>query len=280
MSFSSSTARLGLGLTVLIAMPFAAHASTTILGDPADNEVQTDSSNSTYTQGASFVKGGSTPTDSTLGAGFYSGAYDNGSGGFGHYSGSYEPIFVFQLPTLAAGSVFTTASFNATLTQISSGNDTAPTFNGDLYGLGARAAADVQASDYFVGATDTGATLIQDNFVTPTTTLGTLSTSSAALLSYLNAQYGGGANAGKYVFVRINPDIQGQYNADPNANSATVPGYAFASGNATSGQPSITFDSGSGVSAAPEPAQMEMLALCAFGLLGSIVMRRRETAVS
>jgi len=279
MSFSSSPARLGLGLTVLLAMPFAAHASTTILGDPADNEVQTAGDNPTYTQGASFVKGGTTPTDPTLGDGFYSGTYTSG-GGFGHYSGSYEPIFVFQLPTLAAGAMFTTASFNATLTQITSGTATAPTFNGDLYGLGARAAADVQARDYFVGATDTGATLIQDNFVTPTTALGTLSTSSAALLSYLNVQYGGGANAGKYVFVRINPDIQGQYNANPNAGSATVPGYAFASGNATSGQPSITFDSGPGVSAAPEPAQMEMLALCAFGLLGSIVMRRRKTAVS
>src|SRR5207237_216639 len=80
-------------------------------------------------------------------------------------------------------------------------------FNGDLYGLAARASPTVLQSDFFIGPSDGTATLIQDNILTSATAANasTDATGDANLLSFLNTQYAAGAS-GKYVFLRFSPD--------------------------------------------------------------------------
>ena len=119
-------------------------------------------------------------------------------------------VVVFQLPDL--GNVvdpFGSATFGAYLVQASE-----TSANGDLYGLGRRESPDVQDDDYY-GRDNipdpTDATLIQDNYLTPTglvlnSLVNTSTTGSQALADYLNAQYEGGVGIGQYVFLRVNVD--------------------------------------------------------------------------
>jgi hypothetical protein len=123
-------------------------------------------------------------------------------------------VFVFQLPSLGAVTdPFLTASLNVTL----EGTNSIDGFNGgnhyDLYALGRRPSGSPVVSDFFLGASDsTDATLIQDDFITSANTARFSSdigktVSAGSLLSYLNTQYAGGAGAGEYVFLRVNPDF-------------------------------------------------------------------------
>jgi hypothetical protein len=124
------------------------------------------------------------------------------------YSGStvLNPVVVFQLPTLPAGKEFSAASLKLYL----QGRDGTPTFNADLYGLGASASPAVFASDCYAGALDAfPKVLVQDNFLTTANVSGPFTTTAAALTDYLNAAYAGGSGAGQYVFFRVSPDVAG-----------------------------------------------------------------------
>jgi len=126
--------------------------------------------------------------------------------GRGDSSKDYSAAVIpFQLP--AVGTV-TGASFKAYLYTLSG----SPANNVDLYGLPYRSSATVLASDFYQGSydNDSNATAIQDNFTTPSTSLGWAITSSgsveANLVAYLNAQISAGAEAGDWVFIRLSPD--------------------------------------------------------------------------
>ena len=121
-----------------------------------------------------------------------------------YYPGGASYVAPFLLPTLGAGEEFSTANLR---TQLYGLPPVGPAANADLYGLGRRAADTVLASDYYSGTGDgSDATLIQAGFFTDSMALGLKYTDAggdAALVSYLNAQYAGGAGAGQYVFIRI-----------------------------------------------------------------------------
>ena len=140
----------------------------------------------------------------------------------GEYFGYGRAYVVpLQLPTLPAG-----ASFGAVdlafghngpgahpvdgRTGFFGGN--APTYNIDLYGLSrVSSVADVVEADHFSGPSDVSATLLQDAYLDPSspgdrTVIHTDTIGDFALTTWLNAMYAGGANAGQYVFLRLNPD--------------------------------------------------------------------------
>jgi len=118
-------------------------------------------------------------------------------------------ILPFLLPTLGAGEGFATADLRL---MLFGQNAAADDFNADVYGLNRiDASSAILSSDFFIGASDAGATLIQDNFFTPTspglgTPVNSDATGDANLAAWLNLQYGGGANAGQFVFLRVNAD--------------------------------------------------------------------------
>lgn len=161
-------------------------------------------------------------------------------------------IFVFQLPANLASTNISSISFSATLASITSAGYFA--FSGDLYALGVRSVNEVLKTDYYVGANDvsTGASLIQDDFVTSATSLGVVSTDASGnenLTSFVKAQLDAG-KAGQYIFLRINPD----YTTLP----ATIPaGYNFASADHSDGEnlwPTLTITT----SSIPEPSIVAM----------------------
>lgn len=122
-------------------------------------------------------------------------------------AGAAAPVYVFQLPNVGAvANPFATASFSVALVSASDFNG----FSADVYGLAARPDPAVLASDAFAGSLDsTDATRLADNWINMNgsgITTGVRTLSNAALVNYLNAQYAAGANAGKYVFLRISPD--------------------------------------------------------------------------
>ena len=193
-------------------------------------------------------------------------------------------VLAFQLPTLAAGQVFTSSTLQTQLYGITTDGSLG---NADLYGLGTLASPlvtttpTITSSDYYQGsAIDTSATLIQSSFLTPTSTVRTDATTgpftdtsalgSVALTAYLNAAYAGGANAGDYVYLRVSYDIN---QPTPNGNDA----YQLLTGNAGGPQekPQILFTSGTpSISDVPEPSSS--LLVCA-GLAGLAFMFHRRT---
>ena len=128
--------------------------------------------------------------------------------GFSNNSG-YNAVWVFALPNLASDERIASANFSVYMQGITG----TLTYNADLYGLGYRTSASVLPGDLYVGASDSGATLVQNNYLTPSSSgkQNTDDTGDAALVAYLNAQLvasatarAGGSTA--YVFVRLNPD--------------------------------------------------------------------------
>jgi hypothetical protein len=120
-------------------------------------------------------------------------------------------VLPFQLPDLGvASNPFSTASFTFHLVS----NDFSPTVcNLDLYGLTNRGSATVLASDFYsetnVADPAAGTTRLQDDICNQSSPAGNYTSSAAAnsgLVAYLNAQYAGGANAGKFVFLRLSKD--------------------------------------------------------------------------
>ena len=176
----------------------------------------------------------------------------------------------FQLPTLGAGQTFSTATFRTQLFGRTDGTSATVDFgNVDLFGItGVRAAPAVVGSD-----ANAAATLIMDNYVTPDSPVRTDATTGpfiftdaggdAALTSFLNDAYAGGANAGQYVFFRAQYDgIIG-----PGTGNTSYTLLTRDTGNVEEG-PRIIYD----VTGVPEPAALGLLA--AGGLL--LGARRRR----
>lgn len=116
-------------------------------------------------------------------------------------------IIPFQLPTLGGGD-----GFLATTLRVMLYLRNVTTFNVDVYGLSrVSASPSIQPSDFFIGASDGTATLIQEDILTPTsptmTETFTDGTGDANLAAWLNTRYAGGANAGQYVFIRLSADL-------------------------------------------------------------------------
>lgn len=180
-------------------------------------------------------------------------------------AGARVDVLVFQLPAPGPGesAVVAAASFTFTILTNYGGN----AYNIDLYGLPARASKTMVNSDpnFYVGASDpsAGAWKLADNILTASNTLvGTVQTdtsTSSLLTDYLNAQYGAdGSGAGKYVFIRLNPD-----SSPPSENS----GVDIAQSEFGSSLPQLT------ITFVPEPALVAPLSLA---LLTALRPRRRR----
>ncbi len=173
--------------------------------------------------------------------------YSDGSmrpaGDLSHRVGGGAAIFPLQLPALNPGEVVTDASFKVNLVQIRTG----VVFNVSLYGLPYRTIQGVQAIDFYqdVYDGDPNATALQDDFATPASAIGWItSDASAALAAYLNAQIVAGAQAGDFVFLRLNADTTTpgsyKYYTVNSADSSDMPVLTIQTGPAV--QPSVPGD--------------------------------------
>ena len=260
-----------LPLFALAAIALPAHAQTVTLNigsDTADAGVRASAVAGTTVDGGGAVidqGAGTLRAGGPIGSGFAPDPYpyDNA-------------VFVFQLP--AAGSVsgpFTAANFTA---YDAGADNTFAAVGTDLYGLGVRSTSAVQGGDFFLGASGTDttdATLIEQNFkpatggtTTPAgTAFSTDTTGQAALLAYLNAQYAGGANAGQFVFLRLNTsgtDVFFKFNNFNSADNGTP-----------SLVPTLSVTGLAPVAAAPEPSAWASLMLGTLGV-GALSLRARR----
>jgi hypothetical protein len=163
-------------------------------------------------------------------------------------------VLVFQLPDLGAGQSFGTGSL--TFNVATNTGD----YGADLYGINAREASTVLTSDFYFGAaldTSSDVTKLQDDILKAASPTGMKT--STDITAWLNTQYAGGANAGKYVFLRLSAAAgSGIFDIDN--------GFSITSANATSNQPFLTYE------AIPEPAALTMIA---FGGLSILWLKRR-----
>lgn len=127
-------------------------------------------------------------------------------------SGLTTAVIPFRLPNFGAvADPFTSASFGVNLYNIGGATVT----DLDLYAVRVSASPQIATTDWYNGsAPDPSATLIQESFLTPTSTTTSVGPQSgpnnltdaagnAALLAYLNSAYNGGAGAGQFVFLRV-----------------------------------------------------------------------------
>lgn len=207
-------------------------------------------------------------TSSGDGGGTVGGVSDGDSNPFRIGGGGASPnfqkinaVFVFDLPALATGETFNTATFTLNLTAK---EGTVTNFNVDLYALELRSSNTVLGNDVFVGAfnTDaTNATALTDNFLVSSTALGQVTTAggvgsgATTLADFLNAQYALDANAAdKFLFIRANQDANSNDgNNRFRVNSADTTG--------TANDPRIDF-----TTVVPEPSGAWLVALAAWSL--------------
>lgn len=121
-------------------------------------------------------------------------------------------IFVFVLPTLAAGEVITDATLSFELYQIANSPNGA-----DLYGLPYQTSLSIGSSQYYDGTFDgdSSADGLQEDILINSLSLGTIttdSTGSANLVDFLNDQYTAGAEGGDYVLLRLNSGVSNEGN--------------------------------------------------------------------
>lgn len=195
-------------------------------------------------------------------------------GSHGGAANDFSSNFIapFLLPTLEEGQSFGNANltfFVTNIDNIAAGSG----LSADLYGLDRISASDqVTTADHFEGTPaipfDTSNTLLQDSLLNDTSVTGLNSTDSSgsqALTDFLNTQYAGGANAGQFVFLRINRA------EDPTAGTER---FRIATANNTVGDAfaTITFDAVSDVAVVPEPSSAAVL----IGLSGLVFARRRK----
>ena len=180
-------------------------------------------------------------------------------------------VVPFLLPTLAAGQVFTEASLQFQLYNV-----TGAPADADLYGLRTNASPQPVTGDYYQGTLDTSNTLIQPDFLTPTSPVRTDPTTgpfvttstlgSTALVSFLNSVDVNNSAAGKYVFLRVS------YDADPipNGNNA----YNLLTEDAGGAEEKPLLSLTSGLAPAPEPSTFLLV-----GLTGAafVAFRRRRS---
>lgn len=218
-----------------------ADGTFTITGDPADRELL-------YSAGSGYSGSSVTNTAIFVGA--------------SHLTNSNNPhvgIFVFQLPTLAAGAQFATANLNLIVSGIS-----APSFNANLSGLTRTSASATVLTGTTNDETDAAKSL-QSGYVTSSATANSTVVSSD-ISGFLNTQYSGGANAGQYVFFRVD--------GGPGGSTVSDNSYSFFSANSTTTRPIITYTiSSAGQGAAPEASGLALL-LIPIGLLAGAFLRR------
>ena len=132
------------------------------------------------------------------------------AGRVGGVSGvQYSVVNMFQIPA----SILNDPSqrFSAATYRVRTAYMRPNSVSGDLYGIGySTSSAEVNALDYYSGPFDSSSVLIEDDFIVPSTpSYAEVSTSSSALVEYLNLQLNAIREAGAsdgYVFFRINPD--------------------------------------------------------------------------
>ena len=124
------------------------------------------------------------------------------AGGSSTY-GQVNYVAAFALPTLSA------PIDTATLTLRYVSRSGAPAFNADVYGLsaGSAGALSLTIASFYTGPNDSSATMLADNFVTPTSlTASDYTVSGTALVGFLNSQYTGLTPNNTYAYFRISPD--------------------------------------------------------------------------
>lgn len=127
-----------------------------------------------------------------------------------YHPGAIGYVIPFQLPALNSGDGFATAQLKLQLQEIGGAPGDV-----DLYGIGVRSTDTVLTSDFYLGTNDAGATKLQTAFLNSDSEVRTSAVTgpfvttdaggSTQLAAYLNAAYADGANAGKFVFLRLNP---------------------------------------------------------------------------
>ena len=164
------------------------------------------------------LPGVQTTTSSTARVGLTS------SNGFGRAG-----VFVLEYPKIAFGEKIADANFTVNLKTLTGSGFN---FNGDLYSLGTGWNSTVLASDYYNGpfASSPTATGVQDNFLVPSTPVGSVTTSAtgrAALASDLEAERRAGAAVGLDYFLRLNPDFSTPTNTIAGYNVSLAEDSAF-----------------------------------------------------
>lgn len=152
-------------------------SSETIVADEADASVRSNGS-------------GGQNTNNVLFAGSY---YADGPG--------LSPVFPFLLPDLGEGDPFGSATLTLELESFLRGP---VTFNGDITGIDRIA----DSPNVIVEDWGNSGSLLQDDFYTPNSEFGVSTTIDFA--TWLNAQYANGANAGRYVFIRVDAESAGE----------------------------------------------------------------------
>ncbi len=131
----------------------------------------------------------------------------------GTLNSSYSAVAIipFQLPFISELDEVKSASFKSHFI----GTNGMPLASLSLFGIDASYTNDVEA-DYFWQGNFSGNTTdypIQENYVTPVTSPGKISLDSSSMQSFadfINAQYEAGAQAGDYVFLRLNSNTESE----------------------------------------------------------------------
>ncbi|MDW3211998.1 MAG: T9SS type A sorting domain-containing protein [Reichenbachiella sp.] len=119
----------------------------------------------------------------------------------------HAAVMPFEIPAIPDGMVIATATLELTTNQVPAWMP----HSNDLTALPYRDAATVLGTDHYSGpyGGDPSAYPIQEDFITPTTAVGLTNTSekgNEAIVQYLNEQLAAGAEAGDFVFFRLNAD--------------------------------------------------------------------------
>lgn len=120
-------------------------------------------------------------------------------------------VIPFQIPALSQGERLTSATLNFHLLQTAGGLQ----HKVDLYGLPFRTSSTILSSDFFAGIynTDQTATALENDILDLNSINGSMqSSSSQAIVNYVNAQLDNGAVAGDFIFFRFSLDYNGAGN--------------------------------------------------------------------
>ncbi len=191
---------------------------------------------------------------------------DSGTGRALNYNDTQDQtrayVIPFLLPSSLDGQTVGSANLNINLVLI----NRTPNFNCDVYGLDRidAAAPTVIKADHYLGPLDSSNTLVADDFVTPSSTLGDYVISGQTLTDFLNTQLSAGA-AGKYIFFRINADLDGNSITAPLAEERQVE-FQFSTGNSGTA-PTLE------INPVPEPGTISLLL---FGALSIALLYGRR----